>query len=271
MKVKLFFLILGCAAGIALPVYFSFHPYRPKEFLPRWIGIIGSTMMIGGAFFYTLRKRIKALKRFGKMKTWLDIHIFLCLLGPLLIVYHSAFAIKAPNSAVAFYVMLIMVASGLVGRYIFRHFQLTLSGERATLREIGEAAGQLDANIQAHFSDAEKILATITTFFDLRAAPKPAGLFGWVGVMFRLDRLERRLRRQIGRSLQEQGRPLLRRAPSEEDSFEALLIRRISLEKKIAALEATTKLFSFWHKLHVPIVWMLLFTFLIHVAAVMLF
>lgn len=271
MKLKTFFLILGCAAGIALPVYFSFHPYRPKALLPRWIGILGSAMMIGGAFFYTLRKRIKALKSFGKMKSWLDVHIFLCLLGPLLIVYHSAFAIKAPNSAVAFYVMLMMVTSGLVGRYIFRHFQLTLSGERATLREIGEEAAQLNAKIQTHFSDAQKILATITTFFDLRAAPKPAGLSGLVGVMFRLDRLERRLRRQIGRHLQEQGRPLVRPAASEAESFEGLLIRRISLEKKIAALEVTTKLFSYWHKLHVPIVWMLLFTFLIHVAAVMLF
>jgi hypothetical protein len=271
LRFKFFLLILGCAAGIALPVYFSSHPYRPKEFLPRWIGIIGSAMMIGGALFYTLRKRIKALKRFGKMKIWLDVHIFLCLLGPLLVVYHSAFAIRAPNSAVAFYVMLLMVTSGLVGRYIFRHFQLTLSGERATLREIGEEAEQLNAKIQAHFSDAQKILATITTFFDLRAAPKPAGLPGLVGVMLRLDWLERRLRRQIGRYLQEQGRFLIRRTSSEAEPFEALLIRRISLEKKIAALEVTTKLFSYWHKLHVPIVWMLLFTFLMHVAAVLLF
>lgn len=271
MKLKLTFLILACAAGIALPVFLSAHPYRPKETLPRWLGIIGSAMMIGGALFYTLRKRIKALKGFGKMKGWLDVHIFLCLFGPLLIVYHSAFAIKAPNSAVAFYVMLIMVASGLVGRYIFRHFQLTLSGERANLKEMGEEAERLNAKIQDHFGDAQKLLATITSFFDLRAAPKPGGFFALVVVMFRLDRLERRVRREIGRYLETQGRPISRGSLSEEKSFEAVLIRRISLEKKISALEVTTRLFSYWHKLHVPIVWTLLFTFLIHIAAVTLF
>jgi hypothetical protein len=56
-----------------------------------------------------------------------------------------------------------------------------------------------------------------------------------------------------------------------EGSLEEILISRISLEKKVSNLEATAKLFSVWHKLHVPFIWILMVTFIIHIVAAMVF
>ena len=266
---KLLLLILGCGTTILLPVYFIWHPFPPKSFIPLLIGIIGSVMIASGVIFYALRKRISALKKLGRMTSWLNFHIMCCLLGPLLVVYHSAFTVKAPNSAIALYSMLIVVASGVVGQYLFRHFQFSLSGERATLKEMNEETDQLNQKVQQYFSEPQKIIGTIKTFFAVREWQKSGGLVRSFYTMVRLDWLERKLKRQIQRYLASKPQRIF--STPGQGPFENLLIERISLEKKIFVLEAATRLFSFWHKLHVPLVWILIMTFIVHVTAVLIF
>ena len=268
---KLLLLILGCGLAILLPIYLMQHPYPPKSVVQMILGIAGSVMMASGVMFYTLRKRIKALKKLGQMKYWLNFHITFCLLGPLLVTYHSAMTVKAPNSGVAFYVMLVVVASGVVGRYIYRHFQFSLSGERANLKEMSEETDQLDQKINQYFSESQKVISMIEKFFELREGQRAGGLVRSFYTMVRLDWLERRLKQQIIRYLQHKASKITLNKSPKERLFEDLLIKRISLEKKASILEATTKLFSYWHKLHVPLIWILLFTFIAHVATVLIF
>jgi hypothetical protein len=268
---KMVLLVLGCGLAIILPIYFSWHPYSPKSFYALLIGIVGSVMMVVGALFYALRKRIKFLRNLGKMSFWLDAHITLCILGPLLVVYHTGFIVKSPNAAIAFYAMLIVVTSGVVGRYIYRHFQFSLSGERATLKEMLHEVEELDQEILKHFARSESILGTIHTIFNLREKQKSLGPLSSFFLMMRLDWLERKLRRQIGGFLRPvEGSPNIRETGN-QGSIENILIKRITLEKNISALESTTKLFAYWHKLHVPFIWILAFTLIVHIAAVLVF
>jgi len=269
--IKLFLLVVGSALAIALPIYFSWHPYSPKSFIPLMLGIIGSVMMVLGALSYALRKRVRFLRSLGKMNTWLEVHITLCLVGPLLVVYHTGFIIKSPNAAIAFYAMLIVVASGVFGRYIYRHFQFSLSGERATLKEMTQEIDQLDRNISQRFSDSQTILETIQTFFNRREKQKSRGFFGSFFLLIQLDRLEKKVRRELRRLSRSQGRMHVVMPMKNPESLESLIVKRIRLEKNISALESTTSLFSYWHKLHVPFIWILGFTMIIHVAAVLIF
>ena len=268
---KILLLTAGCAAAILLPLHFSYHPYVAKSFVPHLLGIIGSVMVACGAVFYAMRKRIKAMRNLGKMKYWLELHILFCLVGPLLIVYHSAFKVLAPNSAISFYVMMTIVASGVVGRYIYRHFQFTLSGERVSLKEMNAEAGKMDEEIRERLSGARGLFDTVSKFSKLNEGRTSGGLFKSFFVMIRLDLVEKRLKRQIRKQMRSAGRPDPSRSLTDRGSIEAALIRRISLAKNISALEATTKLFSFWHKLHVPLVWILIITFIAHIAAVLIF
>lgn len=268
---KLVLLFTGCGLAVGLPLYLIQHPYAPKSPIQLSLGILGAAMMFFGAGLYALRKRVKGLKKLGQMRYWLNFHITFCLLGPLLVVYHSALTAKAPNSAVALYTMLVVVTSGIVGRYIYRHFQFTLSGDRATLKEMCEEIEHLDQKIQAHFSESQKIIATITRFFELREDQKTGGFVRSFCTMVRLDRLERRLKRQIRRYLASKGKQMTLKKDSNEKSFEEILIQRVSFEKKVSVLEVATKLFAYWHRFHVPLIWILLLTFLVHVAAVLIF
>jgi hypothetical protein len=258
-------LISGTGAAIFIPFYMASYSFKPGDSFSRLIGIIGSAMMFVGASFYLIRKRVRRLNRWGKIKDWLDIHILFCLFGPLLVVYHSGFLVTAINSAIAYYSMMIVVGSGVIGRYIYRHFQVSLSGERATLRELEEEIERLDEKIKTSLQDAGKLLEAITHFFGLRDKQASIGFFKSVYLMLKIDFLEGKLKKQILKYLKERKYHIL------EGSLEEILIKRISLEKKVSNLEATAKLFSVWHKLHVPFIWILIVTFVIHIAAAMIF
>jgi len=263
--IKWILLILGITAAIGIPIYMASYPYKAGDSFSRLIGIIGSVMMFIGAFFYVIRKKVRRMSRLGKLKDWLDIHILLCLFGPLLIVYHSGFSVTATNSAIAFYSMMIVVASGVVGRYIYRHFQISLSGERSTLKELEEEIVTLDEKIKTTLQDSGKLLESISHFFGLREQHASIGLFNSIYLMLKIDFMEGKLKKQILRYLKERKYYIL------EGSLELILIKRISLEKKIFNLEATTKLFSIWHKMHVPFIWILIVAFILHIAAAMIF
>ncbi len=262
---KTIIFLFGTGTAIFLPVYFNAHPFKAGDPISLLLGIIGSVMIFVGASFYVIRKKVRKLNKFGKIKTWLDAHILLCIFGPLLIVYHSAFTVSAANSAIAYYSMMIVVGSGVVGRYIYRHFQFSLSGERSNLKEMNEEIDRLIEKIKTQLADSQKILDTIDHFFGLRENQSSAGLFRSLYLMLKMDFLEKRLKKQIIKYLKERKYHIL------EGSLEEMVLKLISLEKKVKLLEVTAKLFSYWHKLHVPFIWILIVAFIIHIVAVMIF
>jgi hypothetical protein len=130
---------------------------------------------------------------------------------------------------------------------------------------------QLDRNISQRFSESQTILETLQTFFNRREKQKSRGFIGSFFLLIRLDRLEKKVRRQLRRLSRSQGRNYVVNPIKTPDSLESLIVKRVRLEKNVSALEATTSLFSYWHKLHVPFIWILAFTLIIHIAAVLIF
>lgn len=100
-------------------------------------GIVGSLMMLAGVSSYMLRKRIQKLSRFGLLKYWLEFHIFLCSLGPMLVLYHTAFKFRG-LVAVSFWSMVAVVISGVIGRYIYLQIPRTIEGFEMDLNEINQ-------------------------------------------------------------------------------------------------------------------------------------
>jgi hypothetical protein len=52
------------------------------------LGIVGTSMVIIGMVSYSSRKRLRLLSMAGNIRDWLNFHIFLCLAGPVLILFH---------------------------------------------------------------------------------------------------------------------------------------------------------------------------------------
>jgi len=94
-------------------------------------------------------------------------------------------------------------------------------------------------------------------------------------VVCRVENLETHLgltlKARIGRQLRLGGSALHLLSERDRRSIEDGLLRLIGLEKNIAGLEATAKLFALWHTLHVPLIWLLVVTVMVHMTAIFLF
>ena len=107
----------------------------PEFGIGYWLGIIGGSMM-ALLLMYPLRKRFRFLGLLGETKYWFRLHMIFGLLGPLLIFFHSNFRLGSFNSRVAFYAMLLVAGSGIIGRHFYAGIHRGLYGRKTSLREL---------------------------------------------------------------------------------------------------------------------------------------
>jgi hypothetical protein len=76
------------------------------------------------------------------LKYWLEFHIFLCSLGPVMILFHTAFKFGGIVS-ISFWSMIAVVVSGIIGRFIYIQIPRTIEGRELSLNEVREMKGDL--------------------------------------------------------------------------------------------------------------------------------
>ena len=97
-----------------------------------FIGIAGTVMMFM-TLVYPFKKRV--LGRRGR-KNPLGTHILYGLAGPSLVVIHSAHKLDSLIGQMTFLAMVIVVLSGIVGRYLFRSVNRTLKDQKNELEAL---------------------------------------------------------------------------------------------------------------------------------------
>ncbi|MFO7785578.1 MAG: hypothetical protein R6V25_13175 [Desulfatiglandales bacterium] len=98
------------------------------------IGIAGMVLMLL-TLVYPFKKRV--LGRRGRQNP-ITIHIFYGLMGPSLLIIHSAHKLDSLIGVLTFLVMLIVVLSGITGRYLFRRVNRTLKDQQRELSRLRE-------------------------------------------------------------------------------------------------------------------------------------
>jgi len=216
------------------------------------LGIVGFLMMLGAETLYTLRKRVRGFTR-GRMSTWLQAHIFLGLVGAFLIMLHGSGKFHG-LAGVAAVVMLVMIASGFVGRYLYTAAPRTLDGVEIDARELMTRFAQAERSLQA--------MGVRLAARDLAELSVAAELPGWLAVLGRsylLWRQRVRVRRYV-RHLPPAGK-------SSGIQLRRILSDRYELQLDIRSVAATRQWLAWWHVLHVPLGWVLFTLATIHVAA----
>ncbi len=122
--------------------------YAPTGLVGQGLGIVGTLMVVGGVVLYGARKRLPMLARVGKLKSWLHFHIFLCLLGPFLILLHTTFKFGG-LVAISFWSMALVVASGAFGRWVYVWIPKTVHGRFLGAEEVRERMHVLLRDIEA--------------------------------------------------------------------------------------------------------------------------
>jgi hypothetical protein len=243
-----------------------FHPehqaLKSSGIIGHGLGIIGSLMIIIGVSTYMLRKRISRLSRIGILKHWLEFHIFLCSLGPILVLYHTAFKFGG-IVAVSFWSMMAVVASGVIGRYIYLQIPRSIEGRELNLNEINQIKEELNERLITVYRIEESVLEQL-----LNAVKKRPDRSG-----------ESILKRSISKYIFERRtisevKSILRNHQIKGVTFREImgLIRdEIRLNRKIDRLISMQNLFRYWHVAHMPFALLMLIIMLIHVVVTVTF
>ena len=123
----LIYLAFVAAAAV---VHLVLHSAGQKWIL-RYLGIAG-TLLILTSFIYSLRKR--KIISFGKPKLLLQIHEVMAWSGAVLILAHSGIDFEAVIPRAAVFAMLIVVASGLTGKYLLKNARENIKSRRSELK-----------------------------------------------------------------------------------------------------------------------------------------
>lgn len=111
-------------AGIVVVTAVYFGVYLFSGALPdasslvgHWTGVAGIVLMLMAETLYSIRKQARDA-RWGKTASWLRFHIVTGLLGPYMVLAHTALKFRGLAGAVML-LTVVVVLSGVVGRYIY--------------------------------------------------------------------------------------------------------------------------------------------------------
>jgi len=236
--------------------------FKPSGLVGQGLGIVGSLLIIVGVASYSARKRWRVMQRFGKLRSWLTFHIFVCTLGPYLILLHTTFKIGNVAS-IAFWSMAVVVASGIFGRYVYVHIPKTPDGvfytEQDVMRERAERVEQVGKIAGLDVQGIRAIMA--------RHRPDPPrGFLDAFGKALRFDLRHRHLHAALADELSAYDVPAEKAAVAVP-----LLIEGVRLDQQSQVSVPFQRLFGYWHVLHLPLAFVMLVTFLVHVGVAIAF
>ncbi|MFI5309893.1 MAG: hypothetical protein ACHQQ3_01560 [Gemmatimonadales bacterium] len=243
---------------VGAPYYFATLPERVRHPMHAWLrpsGYIGQSAGIAALlifvflWLYPLRKKWKALAFTGSIGRWLDVHVTAALTLPLLLAIHAAWRSDGVIG-LGFVAMLVVCASGVVGRYLYTRIPRAKSGVESTREEVSaerrELIERLAATTGLEPSDVARTLDVAPAGSENASPARVLWMLLTNDVM--RWRRTRELRRRW-RSLAPANRPLSRPAIAEAVRLAG---REISLTQQSRMLGATHRVFRYWHVAHRP-------------------
>lgn len=218
-----------------------YHPhydwFKPSGAFGHGLGIVGTLMILFGVVIYIARKKYGFLEHLIRIKYLLEFHIFLCTLGPILVLFHTSFKFNGIVS-IAFWSMVAVVASGVVGRFIYVRIPRNIQGQEIGLEQLNLVHQNLKLELQ------------------------------YLG-LFRQEELDRILRseNQTRGSLAEARKLLKSKEIENADQVKILklLKEERKLKNRIKNLSKMQELFKYWHVAHKPFALIMLVIVVIHV------
>ena len=267
-------LILGIAA-LAFGAWYigKLKVYEPDSELAYNLGLVGGVSM-ALLLLYPLRKRVRFMRALLPLKYWFGAHMTLGIFGPLLIMYHSNFQMHSKNGAIAFYSMMAVFLSGLVGRVIYRRIHQGLFGRKLTLDELKLRMGMSGDNVHSRFHKLPKIEQRLQKFEKRALAENTSGpvkLFRALTARPYSFWVRRRCYSDLRKAIKKVGK---KKGWSSAERSRRIYGGRsfinsyVEAINKVAQFGVFERMFSVWHIAHVPLIFLLLVTAIIHVIAV---
>lgn len=235
---------------------------KPSGIMGHGLGILGSLLIIIGIASYMARKRYRFMSRMGLVKNWLEFHIFVCTLGPVLILFHTAFKFGG-LVAVSFWSMVAVFLSGIAGRFIYLQIPRSIEGRELDLNEVRTLKDDLTGILKSTYGLDEKSYLEIAGSVEKKTESSSRHLLGSIIGNYKDDR----------KSLQSVRNALRRNNLRGKDyrKIVSLVKTDIKLSRRIEHLDSMKNLFKYWHVAHLPFALVMLLIMVIHVGVTILF
>ncbi len=244
------------------------HPWhawlRPSGYVGQTAGIIAFLIFLV-LWLYPFRKKYKRLAILGTLGKWMDVHVASALALPLLLAIHASWRADG-LIGLGLMSMLVVIASGVVGRYIYTRIPRARSGVELTRDEVSAKRRELIALLSATTGLSE---AVVDRTLDVTpGGSEDASLLRILWHMLSNDLLRWKRTRELRTrwaAVAPAGRPLSSRALADAVELAGL---EMSLAQQSQMLEATQRVFRFWHVAHRPFAITALIAVVIHVIVV---
>jgi hypothetical protein len=218
------------------------------------LGILGFILMLMTEILYTWRKRSRSA-RWGRMSSWLRFHIFTGLVGPYMVLLHSSWKFNGLAGIVMLLTVLI-VLSGIVGRYIYTAIPRTAEGAEIESLELAEQIVSIESSLEAWRQAQPQMVRLLSNALreDAAAGALPLPLIGEALASFRYRRNFRRTQRKLDA-----------RHRAKAGELAQLIRRKQVLQRQVSSLVVSRRLLSLWHTVHIPIGLALFSTAVVHI------
>jgi len=235
---------------------------KPSGFTGHGLGIFGSLLIVIGVTSYMARKRYRFMSRTGLVKHWLEFHIFLCTLGPILILFHTAFKFGG-LVAISFWSMVAVFLSGIAGRFIYLQIPRSIEGRELELNEVRAMQSNL-TEILRNTSSLDGVSYREIAESVQKKTESPAR--NLLVSLLRSYKDDRRAVKSV--------RDVLKRNNLQGKDYRkivSLVKSDIRLSRRIERLDRMKNLFKYWHVAHLPFALIMLLIMVIHVGVTILF
>lgn len=231
------------------------------------VGQTAGVLTFAGFLFlwlYPLRKRLGGAARWaGGVARWLEVHIVVGLTLPLLGAVHAAWRFDG-IIGLGYWAMLIVAASGVIGRYVYARIPRDRSGLELGAEELAQQRRQLLLELTQVTGLEREVVESI-----LAADPVPARGSNVVSTLSRMvqdDLLRRRAVATLSARLKS-----LEHVEVDAQKLRtvaALARRQMALTQQARLLGETQRIFRHWHTLHRPVALTAFVAVTIHVVVV---
>ncbi len=232
--------------------------FAPTGLVGHSLGLVGALFMGVGVGFYMARKHFRFMSGWGRLSIWLEIHIFLCTLGPYLVLLHTSFRIGG-LVAIAFWSMTIVVASGVFGRFLYGHIPKTVHGRFRTLASVEQNRTEIETMLREAGVNVALVPSGST------ASVRP-GLFTALIDALRFDLTRKRSESSMRLRLAKLQVPAKTR-----ERLVTLMLNEERIRHQISWLKPFQRLFRYWHVFHLPLALVMLFILAIHIGVAIAF
>lgn len=234
------------------PRHPDYRMLKPGGYLSHVLGIIGSNMMVL-LLIYSVRKRTRIFRKIGAIRRWLDIHIFLGTIGPLLVILHSTLKLNGIVS-ISFWSMITVALSGFFGRYLYIQIPRSIRGQELSKEEIQQQRMALGDQLAASYKLDQKEIEHLE---EAVAGSSKGGFIGMIFAdifrFFRSFAISRQLRRR-------------KKIPKKRvKELMKLLTQKALLDRRIILLAKVHKLFHAWHVFHKPFAVIMYLIMFVHI------